>query len=208
MNAKEKKMVKDAIMEYRNEASGVTRWNYVGAKEVIQMVTSFDDELLHKVESLENSADAFPMEYFANIALFIVATTRSFEQLNDKEISAYNTLIEDVKMLCTESLTNGFDTEMFEKVSYVREIIRVNAVFREDYDCKYRMGMVFPIHEDMCEIIHRVITNWDKLIVAEGFETLFSSYYREWQKSDTCCDIYGGRERAKKFMAILDDCVS
>lgn len=200
---------KEAIEANRMEMSGLTRWGNTGAKEVIALANTFCDKLVENVDSLSDEKKVHFMVYFSNLALITVATTRDFEALSEYEIKAYEKLFDIFGQLCEESIELGVSDCLFSKIYYVRDIILENAVGREDFDCKYREGMIFPDHVDMYRIVKAIVTYWKVLYLDSDFSLVFSQFKRDWHehemKFDNDSTRPNGRERAAKFMAIIKD---
>ncbi len=200
---------KEAIEANRMEMSGLTRWGNTGAKEVIALANTFCDKLVENVDSLDDEVRVRFMGNFSNLALITVATTRDFEALSEREVMAYEKLFDVFGQLCDESVKLGVSDCLFCKIYCVRDIILENAVGREDFDCKYREGMIFPDHVDMHNIIRAIVTHWEMLYLDSDFSLVFSQFKREWHeyemKSDNDSTRPNGRERAAKFMAIIKD---
>ena len=195
-NRREK--VIESISQYRDKSVGENHWGNHAEKHVSEMVESFHNDLIRIANNMEDCFNnRILLHYFANIAMLISATTRDFEPLKDDEIEAYNCLMDDIKALCADCLKNGFGSKKFFTIFYVREIIKLNALYREDVDCVYRCSMITPNHRDMYEIVHCIVTNADKLLEFKEFEDSLNSYMNDWTKSTEKSD---GAQHIKKML--------
>ena len=113
------------------------------------------------------------------------------QEINDDELDAISKIFDELRAICTD-FVNGckFDI-IFDKSMYIREIFLTNTVGREDYDCKYRQGMIFPNFCDVYEIVHKIEANWDKLKESDNFSMLFMNFRREWYHAEINSDYHG-----------------
>lgn len=182
MSSTRKKVI-EVICNYRDESIGFNRWNYKAEPAVCQLVKTFDDELIDDAKKMGDIGNhSIVMIYFANFALYVAATSRDFEALSDDEIEAYKSLMCDVKGLYTEYLKSGLSTKLYFKIHCVHELVKLSAIYREDYDCKYRQSMLTSNYRDMCNIVHSIISNWDSLYESDFYED-YNNFVTEWEKS-------------------------
>lgn len=187
----------EAVNRWRDESVNVNRWGYRAEAHVSNIVELYDNMITDEIRKAKKPNWIVPV-YFANVAFLVSATTRDFEPLNEDEIEAYKKLMADVWSLYMEYMEKGFESKLYFKIFRVRELIRLNAQYREDYDCKYRTSMIFKSHIDMYELIHKLIVNWDSLNDSEEFARTFNTYTKEWEM---CSEK---KDETEKFRALLD----
>ena len=208
MNRKKEKIVR-AINSYKEESVGVNRWKNSGNKKVCDMVASFDDDLVEIAKAISDErSDAIVLEYFAYMALLMSATTRDFEVLTEKEVKAFELIMDDIKCMVVKYVKNGYGANMYNEMHSVCQILKLNAIYREDFDCRYRCSMLISSYEDMSEIIHYITEKWEIFGNSTNFFYKFNEFISKWKDTirtggDENCD--GGR-RAEALLKILKNC--
>lgn len=184
--------IKTSILNDVGKFSGDTIWGDTPNAKVIELGKKFCEELAEKVDVINDDDKAFQLSFFSDVLVPpLVAGTRSYEDISDEELEAFSKIFDDLRAV-VKSFVDGCDFGIiFEKTMYVQNMFITNAISREDFDCKYRQYMIFPSYCDVYEIVHRVMTKWDKLIQSEDFLFLFINYRKEWYRMEVNSDYYG-----------------
>lgn len=193
------------------EFSDSTRWGAKPNSEVIKMGTQFCDELLELAGTLEDEHKIHYTTMFSNVVLVFVSGTRYYEEISAGELKAISKIFDELRAIRDDFMDNGLLDRAFERTMYVREIFLTNTIGREDYDCKYRQGMIFPNFIDVYEIVHKIETNWDILSQNEVFSMLFLGFKEEWKRSEmkrSDATPIDARLAARQFIEMLDKCMT
>lgn len=208
MSSKKEKIVR-AINSYKEESVGVTRWKNSGAQQVCKMVASFDDDLAVIAKAISDErSDAIALEYFAYIALLMCASTRDFEVLTEKEVNAFELIMDDIKSMVVKYVKNGYGANMYNQMHSVCQILKLNAIYREDFDCRYRCSMFIPNYEKTAEIIHYITEKWEVLVASTTYFSVFNGFISKWKDTiraggDENCN---GSRRAEELLKLLKHC--
>lgn len=171
---------------------GKTVWGPPSNDKVIEMGKKFCEKLTDYANNMEDEGKAGQLCFFTHAIIPpFVATTRASEELGEEDLAVIGKVFDDISAV-VEGFVNGnpFD-EIFMQMIFIHEIFLTNAMRREDSDDKYRQYMIFPDYSDVYEIVHKVLSNWDKLNQDKDFSLLFVYFRREWYHKEINPDYYG-----------------
>lgn len=203
MLEEKRQKAKSEIRKNIEEFSGVTRWNRIPHKGVIEKGTKFCDELMCLADNLEDEIKVSQISLFSNLALVIVAQTSAYEEISNEELDAFDRIFDVMRALRSEFLNAGLTDEMFDKIMYFREIFLTNTICREDYDCKYRQSMPFPDFALLYNVVNILNERWE----------VFAASYEFKQRNVRFCEMrhFGNNNNddalsfSREFLKMLED---
>lgn len=220
-------VIEARVKEFSNE----TKWGDKPNIKVVEMGEKFCDEMIEYTNTLEDMDSVFRMELFAITVCNLVECTRYYDEYNDEELEAISKIFDVLRAIRTRMIEGVDFGIIFDQIMYAKEIFLTNAAGREDYDCKYRQGMIFPSFIDMYEIVNKIESNWDKLAESDDFLLLFIYFRTKWYyteistaegmsvindriygrqgpKPETAVQDQDPRYYAREFLKMLDERIS
>ncbi len=167
-------------------------WGPKANAKVIEMGVKFCKELLKCMDACNDEEFSSKMHYFSDVVVrVLVAGTRYYEEISEEELKAIGGIFNELRGLRDEYIRDRDFNVIFEKSMYIREIFLTNAVGRKDDDGKYRQSMIFPNFCDLYEIVHKILSNWDKLTKSGDFCLMFVYFRKIWYHTEINSDYHG-----------------